>query len=253
MKSVSYGKRDSVPYLSRVIRYLISIPLIPVFAVIFVPVLFASDIAALLEKKSPAAKEVITKPTFTRVSEIPRLPVSLRQYEFLTDHPRLSMVLARIYDPSLDSYLMEVRPDGLIHVVDPAGLAGDMELIRSDRGERVYFVTGHFDFLKMRFKGHMVMIMSYAEQPGDTGVSVDSKTTSYIRINSSLAGFFARIVAFLFPKKVDDRIGRFTHAIRKVSFAVHEDPSEAYGRLVASGKIGQGELKEFAGMFLKKT
>jgi hypothetical protein len=83
-------------------------------ALVFLPaqIIIASDISDLLEKKGPRAKEVVTKPTITRVSELPRLPVSLRQGEFLIDHPRLSMVLARIYDPSLDSYKIEAGPDG---------------------------------------------------------------------------------------------------------------------------------------------
>ena len=57
-------------------------------------------------------------------------------------------------------------------------------------------------------------------------------------------------MAFLFPKKVDERIGRFANAVKKVAIAVHDDPAGAYGKLAASGEAGPGELKEFAGMFL---
>ena len=224
-------------------------------AIVFIPasIINASDISSLLEKKGPRAKEVITKPTISRVSELPRLPVSLRQYEFLMDHPRLSMVLAHIYDPSLDSYKIEVRPDGTIHVDDPAGLAGDMEVVNSISGRRVYFISGHFDILKMRFKGNMVLMISYSERLSVAGASVDSTTTSYIKVNSAFVGFFARIMAFLFPKKVDDRIGRFANAVRKVAIAIHNDPTGAYGRLAASGAVGSKELKEFSGMFLRRA
>lgn len=85
------------------------------------------------------------------------------------DHPRLSMVLAHFYDPSLELYKIEVRPDGLIHVDDPAGLAGDVELVK------------------------------------------------------------------------------------RVAFAVHDDPSGAYGKLAASDEVGSEELEEFAGMFLTRA
>ncbi len=116
MKAMSYSKITSL-----------------LLAIVFIPasIISAADISGLLEKKGTRAKEVITKPTISRVSELPRLPVSVGQYEFLIDHPRLSMVLAHLYDPSLDLYKIEVRPDGLIHVDDPAGLAGDVELVRS--------------------------------------------------------------------------------------------------------------------------
>ena len=222
------------------------------FAIVFIPAstINASDISSLLEKKGPRAKEVINKPTISRVSELPRLPVSLRQYEFLIDHPRLSMVLAHIYDPSLDLYKIEARTDGSIHIDDPAGLAGDAVLVNSSPGRRVYFVSGYFVILKMRLNGHMVMNISYSELPGKAPVSVDSTTTCYIKVNSAFAGFFTKLATFLFPKKVDQRIGRFANAVKKVAIAVHADPSGAYAKLAASGEAGPAELKEFAGMFL---
>lgn len=211
----------------------------------------ASDISSLLEKMGPRTKEVITESTISRVSELPRLPVSLRQYEFLIDHPRLSMVLAHIYDPSLDLYTMEVRPDGLIHVDDLAGLAGDMELINSIPGRRVYYILGHSDILKMRFNGHMVLMISYSEHLSEAGTSVDSTTTGYIKVENAFVGFFTRLMACLFPRAVDERIGRLANAAKIVAIAVHKDPVGAYGKLAASGEVGSEELKEFAEMFLR--
>ena len=224
-------------------------------AIVFISasIINASDISSLLEKKCPMAKEVINKPTISRVSELPRLPVSLRQYDFLIDHPHLSMVLAHICDPSLDLYKIEVRLDGLIHVDDPAGLAGDMELVNAIQGRRVYFISGHFYILKMRFNGHVVIMMSYSERLSEAGASVDSTTTSYIKVNSPFVGFFTKLMDFLFPKKVDERIGRFANAVKRVAIAIHDDPDSAYRKLAASGEVGSEELKEFAGMFLKRT
>jgi hypothetical protein len=226
-----------------------------VLGLILMPaLLFGSEVIAnLLEKKGPEAQKVVTKPTISRVSELPGLPVSAKQYEFLIDHPRLSMVLAHICDPSLDLYKIKIRPDGSMHVVDPAGLAGDMELVNAIPGRRVYFIAGHFDILKMRFNGHMVLVMSYSGRPGEAGASVDSTTTSYIKLNSVVVGFLAKVMAFLFPKKVDERIGRFAHAVKRVAFAVHDDAAGAYVRLAASGEVGPRELHEFAGMFLGRA
>jgi hypothetical protein len=201
----------------------------------------------------PRTKEVITESTISRVSELPRLPVSLRQYEFLIDHPRLSMVLAHIYDPSLDLYKIEVRPDGLIHVDDDTGLAGDMELINSIPGRRVYFILGHSDILKMRFNGQMVLMISYSEHLGEAGASVDSTTTIYIKVKNAFVGFFAKVMVFLFPNEVNERIGRLANAAKIAAIAVHEDPVGAYGKLAASGEVGSEELKEFAGMFLRRA
>ena len=228
----------------RIISLLLALVFIPA------PIIHASDISGLLEKKGPEAEEVVTRPTIVRVAELKRLPVSMRQAEFLIDHPHLSMVLAHFYDPSLDSYKIELRPDGLIHIDDPAGLAGDAEVVNAVPGRRVYFISGYFYILKMKFNGHMVMNLTYAGRPGEARASVDSTTTCYIRVNSILAGFFTKLAAFLFPKKVDERIGRFANAVNRVAIAVHEDPKGAYAKLAASGEVSHAELKEFAAMFL---
>jgi hypothetical protein len=236
----------------KAISYFRFISLLLALVFMHAQIINASDISGVLEKKVSGTKEIIARPTITRLSELPRLPVSLRQYEFLMDHPRLSMALAREYDPSLDLYKVVVRSDGLIHVDDPAGLAGNMELVHSITGRRVYFVSGYFDILKMRFNGHMVMNISYGERLNGSTASVDSTTTCYIKVNSAFVGFFAKLMALLFPKKVDERIGRFANAVRKVAIALHDDPAGAYGKLAISGEVGPRELKEFAGIFLSK-
>jgi len=221
--------------------------------ILSVPIPGAGDFLSLLERKDPRTKDVITKPTLTRVLELPRLPVNSRQYEFLLDHPHLSMVLAHIYDSSLDLYKVKVRPDGLFHIDDAAGLAGDMEIVNSIPGRRAYFIYGHFDILKIRFHGHVVLLISYAERPDEAVSSVDSAAISYVKVNSAFVGFFAKIVAFLFPRKVDERIGRFATAVRKVSIAVHDDPERAYAKLEASAEVSPQELNEFAGIFLRRA
>ena len=104
----------------------------------------------------------------------------------------------------------------------------------------------------MRFNGHMVMNISYSGRPVESPASVDSTTTCYIRVNSAIAGFFTKIMTFLFPKKVDERIGRLANAVTRVAMAVHNDPAGAYRKLAASGEAGPSELKEFAEMFFVK-
>lgn len=223
-------------------------------AVVFVPVLALAvgDLPGLAGKKAAAVNEVVARPTISRVSALPGLPVSSRQYEFLLDRPRLSMALAHICDPSLDLYKIEVRPDGTCHVDDPSGLAGDMELVNSTPGKRVYFISGHYDLLKMRFNGRMVLMTEYSERVCADGEFVDSKATSYVKVDSAFVGAFAKLMAFLFPRKVDARIGRFSNAVKGVAVAVHNDPAGMYKRLAASGEFSPEELREYRLMFLKK-
>ena len=223
-------------------------------AVLFVPALIYAEgeLPGLAEKKAVSVKEVVARPTISRVSALPGLPVSSRQYEFLLDRPRLSMALAHICDPSLDLYKIEVRPDGTSHVDDPTGLAGDMELVSSSPGKRVYFISGHYDILRMRFNGRMVLMTEYSEHSCLEGAFVDSKAVSYVKVDSAFVGAFAKLMAFLFPKKVDARIGRFSNAVKGVAVAVHNDPAGMYKRLAASGEFSPEDLREYSTMFLKK-
>lgn len=213
----------------------------------------AEELFGLLEMKGPRAREVLTKPTISRVTDLPNLPIDSRQYEFFLDHPRLSVILARLCDPSLDLYSVSVRPDGLLHVDDPAGLAGDVEVISKRRGRRVYYISGYYDLLKLRFFGNVLMVTEYAEKKSGNSVAVDTKVTNYIKVNSAVAGAFARIINFLFPKKVEGRILRFANAVQIVASSIHNNPQAAYDKLITSGEINPAELKEFAAMFLRKS
>lgn len=211
----------------------------------------ADDIVSLLEKKGPKMREIVAKPTISRELKLPHLPINSRQIEFLIDHPRVSLALAHLYAPSLDPYDIEVRPDRVIHIHDPAGLAGNAELIDARPGRRVYLITGYFDIFKMRFNGQMVLMTVYSEQVEDAAVSVESTTTAYIKVNSSFAGIFARLADFLFPHKVDERIGRLLHAAQTVAVAIHTDPTDAYRKLRVSREVSTEELKDFEEMFLR--
>lgn len=205
----------------------------------------AKDLSMLLEKKGPAAKEIITRPSIYRESKLSHLPINQRQIEYLIDHPGVALALAHLYTPFLDNYRVEVRPDHVIHIRDPDALAGDAELIDSCPGRRVYYIAGYFDIFKIRFNGQMVLVTRYAERKEHAFVSVDATTIAYIKIDSSFAGAFARLADYLFPKKVDERIERFLRAAKIISAAVHREPAAAYSKLKAAGEVNAEELKEF--------
>ena len=219
---------------------------------VFALLVFASSAVAdagefdTLIKKVPAAADVVRKPTLFRSVDLNGLPVSKRQFEFLLDHPRLSTVLARMSDPQLDAYKVEVRPDGSSHVNDPKGLAGDMELVSESDGKRIYYINGHWDFpLGIRFNGRMVLVAYYNEAGGH----VDSRTLGYMRVDNALVGLVAKLVAYIFPGKVDARIARFSGAVRKVAVEVHDDPDGVYKRLAASGEVPAGDLEAYRSSF----
>jgi len=209
----------------------------------------AEDIASLLEAKAPTAKGIIAKPSISRESKLPHLPISPEQIAFLIDKPHIALALAHLYAPYLDNYSVKVRPDHSVHIEDPGTLAGDAELIDARPGRRVYLIVGYYDILKMRFNGDIVLITAYSEHRENAAGSVDATTTAYIKINSAFAGAFARLGAFLFPKKVDGRIARLVQAAENIAVEVHKDPKGAYQKLKASGEVSDEELEEFGRAF----
>jgi hypothetical protein len=131
-------------------------------------------------------------------------------------------------------------------------LAGYAELIDARPGRRVYLTTGYFDIFKMRFNGQMVLMTVYSEQVEGAAVSAESTTTAYIKVNSAIARIFARLADFLFPHKVDERMGRLLSAAQTDAVAIHTDPSDAYKKLSVSNEVSAEELQDFEEMILRE-
>jgi len=226
-----------------------------VFIVLAVAACMAEDgqgeFKALVLKKGPDALEVVRDPTLYRVAELDGLPCSAADFEFLLDRPRTSMVLARVLDPGLDEYEIKARPDGGRHVDDRGRLVGDMELVEASPGRRVYYISGAWRFIfGITFRGRMVLVPEYEEHTLDGEMVVDSRVRGYMKIDNALIGFMAKVVAYVFPGKVDARIRRFSGAVRRVAEAVHDDPAGMYTRLIASGKVPPEETGEYRARFL---
>lgn len=211
----------------------------------------------LIKKKGPAAREVLEKPTLYRVAKIDGLPCTADGFEFLLDRPRLSVALARKLDPGLDEYRIEVRPDGSYHLDDGGPLAGDMEIISRQPGKRVYYLSGGWKFIwGIRFNGRMVLVPEYHENKTGAGKgvcrSVNATARGYMKIDSSLVGTVARLMAKLFPGKVDARIARFSGSVRKVAIAISEDPVKVYRVLRETKGVPPEEVEEYRKVFIRK-
>jgi hypothetical protein len=208
------------------------------------------EFAPLVEKKGPAAREVVDSPTLYRVADMQGLPCSKAAFEFLLDRPRLSMALARQLDPDIEEYNIEVRPDGSYHVDDRGRLVGDMELISRQDGGRVYYIAGYWRLLGIRFNGRMVLAPEYSQVAGMPAPSVNARARGYMKVDSTVAGVIAKVVAKIFPGKVDNRMERFAGAVRKVAEAINADPEGVYKRLLKIKEAPPGEVEEYRLMFL---
>jgi hypothetical protein len=211
-----------------------------------------AEFGFLKDLKGPAAMEVVEDPTIFRVAELRSLPCDTATFEFLLDRPNISMILARSLDPSVDDYRFKTLEDGSLHIDDHNGLTGTMELLASEPGKRIYYMTGHYElFWGLEFDGDVVLVPEFAEKPSEGGgVMVDADARSYFKVESAFVGAMASMVAYVFPTKVENRIKRFTRAITRVTDAIATDPQGMYVTLNESGRLTDGELDEFREFFL---
>jgi len=210
------------------------------------------EFARLVEVKGPGVFSILEEPTLFRVTELDGLPCSSEVFEFLIDRPRLAMVLGRALDPAMDAYEIRETGDGSYRVDDGGKLVGVVELVEDGRGRRIYYISGFWKFsLGLALEGRMVLVPEY-EESGDRegGRSVNTTTRGYMKVDNPLVGLLAKMVAHLFPGKVDGRINRFADSVKKVAEAMRDDPVGLYRLLLASDQVTAAEADEFREMAL---
>jgi len=231
--------------------------LFPVFwasllVILSVGFIYASDadFAYLIKKKGAPAKELIEKPTLYRETELNGLPCTASDFEFLLDRPRSSIALAGKMHKSLDKYTIDSRKPGELHIDDQGNLVGDMELVINRPGKRMYYITGYWKLvLGMKLEGRMALVVDYKEVADGNGRALDAKARGYMMVDNSVAGEAFKVLAFMFPGKVDARINRFATAVEKVVVAVHDDPEGVCKRLEGAQHVPPEEAREFRARF----
>lgn len=210
-----------------------------------------SDWNALTRLKGASALELLNRPTLYRETELSGLPSSAADFEFLLDRPRTSIALAGSFHPSLDKYTIERRTPGLYHIDDGGRLVGDMEIVLARPGERLYYISGYWNIVMgVKLRGRMALIVQDWDRNAGQGKVLDVKAKGYMLVDNSVAGAAFKLAAYLFPKKVDARIERFATAVKKVVYAVHDDPKEALKRLEKARMVPPEEAREFRARFL---
>jgi hypothetical protein len=212
---------------------------------------FAADPVSVIlaERRGPAGRAVVDSPTLYRAADIKGMGISAGEFEFLLDRPRLAMKLARVVDGSIDPYTVQQKADAVWSVEDSGKLTGEMELVSRAPGRRVYLITGRWKFmLGISFNGRVVLAPEYAMHGG----RLDAVARGWIKVDSTVAGSFARLAAYLFPGKVDARINRFVSAVRMVSEAVKKDPAGTLRRAQETGVLDKAEMQEYCEYFKVK-
>ena len=237
----------------KVKRVAISAALLAFMLAAFAGYLYAGDpeFDILAQKKGAAARELLDKPTLYRKAELKGMPCSSEDFDFLLDRPRTSVALAGKLHKSLDKYAITMTKPGTYHIDDKGNLVGDMDIVISEPGKRMYYIAGFWKLLPgIKLQGRMALVVEYSERDAAGSRSLDCKARGYMMVDNSVAGAAFKLFAYMFPKKVDKRIDRFSTAVRKVVEAINEDPAEACVRLEQAQYVPKEELHEFKARFL---
>lgn len=229
--------------------------LLAVMLAAFASFIYANDpeFDILAKKKGAAARELLDKPTLYRKAELKGMPCNSEDFDFLLDRPRTSVALAGKIHKSLDKYAITMTKPGTYHIDDKGSLVGDMDIVISEPGKRMYYIAGFWKLLPgMRLNGRMALIVEYKEAGTGRDCRLDANARGYMMVDNSVAGAAFKLAAFLFPKKVDARINRFATAVSKVVHAIHEDPDAALKRVEKSKNVPPEEVKEFRERFVGK-
>jgi hypothetical protein len=98
-------------------------------------------------KKGAAARELLDKPTLYRKAELKGMPCNSEDFDFLLDRPRTSVALAGKIHKSLDKYAITMTKPGTYHIDDKGSLVGDMDIVISEPGKRMYYIAGFWKLL----------------------------------------------------------------------------------------------------------
>lgn len=217
--------------------------------------LYAADpeFDVLAKKKGVAARELLDKPTLYRKAELKGIPCASEDFDFLLDRPRTSVALAGKLHKSLDKYAITMTKPGTYHIDDKGNLVGDMEIVISEPGKRMYYIAGFWKLMPgVRLNGRMALIVEYKEVGAGKDSRLDADARGYMMVDNSVAGAAFKLAAYLFPNKVDARINRFATAVGKVVQAIHDDPDAALKRVENSKNIPPEEVKEFRERFASR-
>ena len=151
---------------------------------------------------------------------------------------------------SLDKYVITETGPEVYHIDDTKQLVGDMTLINSSPGRRLYYIDGYWKIIMgVILKGRIALLVEYHEIGGG---KLDAKAKGYMMVDNSVAGTALKLLVKLFPAKVDARIARFATAVRKVVEGVHYDPAGTLKRLENAKNVPPAEAREFRDRFIKK-
>lgn len=202
----------------------------------------------------PQTREILASPTLRqRITRI-RFPGDRRTYEFLVSHPPLATQLARRLHPPLERYTVTEVVEGFYTVEDRGALRGEVRLIQTTNGQRVYRVEGEFRSLAnfVRFTGRMVLVLDYRELREGGRTYTESDPDFYLRIDHLFYGFMAKLLTPLVRFLIERRVNMIIEASTELFEQVVKDPERLYQEMATWKEVRPEDLEAYRQAFISK-
>jgi hypothetical protein len=171
---------------------------------------------------------VVNDYTTHRILPTFETPIQKSVYDFILDHPVLAATLARHLE--LASYRVARVGTNAFQGDDGRGTEGLVELLHRDTTLRVYHMRGsHRGRLFPAITGEAIVLLSYrARTGGDGRESVETRITTYSRLDNPVLATIVRALQPLLRHVVNDKVTEGFLAAQRLAELMAVDPERAY-------------------------
>jgi len=170
-------------------------------------------------------------------------------FQFLTERPEFAAVLARIL--RVGDYQVIRTADGYWGD-DSRGATGLIRVLHVDEARRLYYLEGSYSKrLLPTIRGRVLIVEETQHHQGEDGTGYAETTlTGYLRLDSAITEFLARITRPIAEAAVERKVRRFFRTVSRVSQYAHDDPEGFYELLAGHPDLPQETLSSFRDVLL---
>jgi hypothetical protein len=171
---------------------------------------------------------VVNDYTTHRILPAFQTPIQKSVYDFILDHPVLATTLARHLEVA--SYRVARAGPNAFQGDDGRGSEGLIELLYRDPTRRVYHMRGsHRGKVLPVITGEAIILLDYrASTSGDGRESVETRITTYSRLDNPVLATIVRALQPLLRSVVNDKVADGFLAAHKLGELMAMEPERVY-------------------------
>ena len=170
-------------------------------------------------------------------------------FRFLTEHPEFAATVARIL--RVGDYQVTRIADSYWGD-DSRGAKGLFRVLHVDETRRLYYFEGSYSGrLLPTIHGRVLIVEETQHHLSQDGTSyAETKLTGYLRLDSAVTEFLARITRPIAEAAVERKVRRFFRTVSRMSQYAHDDPEGFYEILAQHPELSEETLTSFRGVLV---